>query len=223
MRKTNKIKKVTFLAASLAVTVMIPTSFTQAASLNSGSATGMVNSIFNRVGLEQKQNSSTPSSNVQQAQDANINKNINSESSLNSKPESSSDLKQSNINRANKIIKTGEKYLGTPYKFGSSSNTTRTFDCSSFVQRVYAENGIKLPRNSRQQSKVGTTVPKSQLQKGDLIFFKTKKSNGRVAHVGIYAGNNKILHTWGPGGVKYESLNTPWLKQGYLHAKRVIK
>ncbi len=130
---------------------------------------------------------------------------------------------QSSVALADQIIKTGEKYLGTPYQFGAPSGQTRTFDCSSFVQYVFKKNGISLPRNSRQQSTVGTSVSKSNLQKGDLMFFKTAHSGGRIAHVGIYAGNNKILHTWGPGGVRYDSLNAGWLKQGFVGAKRVIK
>lgn len=100
------------------------------------------------------------------------------------------------------IIQIGKQYLGTPYQFGSSSSTTRTFDCSSFTQRVFKKAGIQLPRNSRQQSKIGTAVSKSNLQVGDLIFFKSYRgSSKRITHVAIYAGNNKILHTYGKPGV----------------------
>lgn len=130
---------------------------------------------------------------------------------------------QSTVTLADKIIKTGEKYLGTPYRFGAPSGQTSVFDCSSFTQYVFGKNGISLPRTSSQQSTVGTYVKKADLQVGDLLFFKTSKSNGKVGHVGIYAGNNKILHTWGPGGVKYDSLYTKWLYESYLGAKRVIK
>jgi cell wall-associated NlpC family hydrolase len=123
---------------------------------------------------------------------------------------------------ADKIIQTGEKYLGTPYQYGAPAGQTRTFDCSSFVQFVYGQNGINLPRSSREQAHVGQTVPLSQIQKGDLLFFTAGRSDGQIGHVGIYAGNNKVLHTWGPGGVRYDSLNTPWLKQTLVLAKRVI-
>jgi peptidoglycan endopeptidase LytE len=51
---------------------------------------------------------------------------------------------------ADKIIQTGEKYLGVPYKFGARSGRTDMFDCSSFTQYVYWKNGTKLPRTSRQ-------------------------------------------------------------------------
>jgi peptidoglycan endopeptidase LytE len=127
---------------------------------------------------------------------------------------------QSNI-LADQIIKTGEKYLGVPYKYGAPSGQTKLFDCSLFVQQTFKENGISLPRSSRQQAQVGVTVSRNNLKKGDLIFTTTSTSNGQIAHVGIYAGNNKVLHTWGPGGVRYDSL-TGWLDKGFVTAKRVI-
>ena len=124
---------------------------------------------------------------------------------------------------ADKIIATGEKYLGTPYQYGAASGQTRTFDCSSFTQYVFKQNGISLLRSSRQQYTQGTSVARDQLKKGDLLFFTLRSSGGKIGHVGIYAGNNQILHTWGSKGVQFESLDHAWLKQGYVGAKRVIK
>lgn len=143
-------------------------------------------------------------------------------SSENSNGQSNTGGNQESSALADKIIATGEKYLGTPYQYGAKSGQTSTFDCSSFTQHVFKQNGIDLPRNSRQQSTVGTTVSKSQLKKGDLLFFTAKSSGGKIGHVGIYAGDNKILHTWGPGGVRYDSLSTGWLQDGFVTAKRVI-
>ncbi|WP_210166685.1 C40 family peptidase, partial [Bradyrhizobium japonicum] len=113
------------------------------------------------------------------------------------------------------IIRLGEKYMGTPYKFGSSSSTTSTFDCSSFVQRVFKEAGIKLPRDSRQQSATVKEISVSQLQKGDLVFFRSYgSSNPRITHVAIYAGNDKLLHTYGSPGVTYSKFSgTSWEKR----------
>lgn len=125
---------------------------------------------------------------------------------------------------AAKVIKTGEKYDNTPYKFGSSSSTTRTFDCSSFTQRVFKEAGIiSLPRDSRQQSAVGKTVSLSNMKKGDLIFMRSSHSSSdRITHVAIYAGNGKILHTYGSPGVTYSKFsNTNWEKR-VVKVKRVI-
>lgn len=122
-----------------------------------------------------------------------------------------------------KVIEIGKDYLHTPYKFGSSSSTTRTFDCSSFVQRVFKRVGISLPRSSRSQSQVGKLVSKSNLQVGDLIFFRSyKSSSNRITHVAIYAGNNKLLHTFGKPGVTFTSFRgTSWEKR-FVKARRVL-
>ncbi|MGF9817918.1 C40 family peptidase [Brevibacillus agri] len=127
-------------------------------------------------------------------------------------------------NLADKVIKIGEKYMGTKYKYGSSSSTTKTFDCSSFTQRVFKEAGITLPRDSRQQSIVGTTVSKKNLQKGDLVFMKASvnSSSDRITHVAIYAGDGKILHTYGSPGVTYSKFDgTNWEKR-VVKIKRVL-
>lgn len=125
-------------------------------------------------------------------------------------------------NVTNQVISNGLKYKGTPYKFGSSKNTTRTFDCSSFTQRVFKEAGITLPRDSRQQSRVGQRVSKDQLQKGDLIFFRSSgSSSSRITHVAIYAGNNTLLHTYGsPGVTTSKFFGTSWEKRFEI-ARRV--
>jgi len=136
----------------------------------------------------------------------------------------SSNSSQTSSSTANKVIANGEKYMGTKYKFGSSSSTTKTFDCSSFTQRVFKEAGITLPRDSRQQSTVGKTVAKKDLQKGDLIFMKSsaKNASDRITHVAIYAGNGKILHTYGSPGVTYSKFDgTNWEKR-VVKIKRVI-
>lgn len=124
---------------------------------------------------------------------------------------------------ADQVITNGLKYKGVPYKFGSSKNTTKTFDCSSFTQRVFKEAGIELPRDSRQQSKVGKQVSKNQLQKGDLIFFRSSgSSSSRITHVAIYAGNNTLLHTYGkPGVTTTKFKGTSWEKRFEI-ARRVI-
>lgn len=126
-------------------------------------------------------------------------------------------------NLADQVIAAGEKYLGTPYEFGASSSTTSEFDCSSFTQRTFKDVGIKLPRNSRQQSTVGQEISKNELQKGDLIFFRTAgSSSDRITHVAIYAGDNKLLHTYGKPGVTYtEFEGTSWEKR-FVTARRVL-
>ncbi|MBG9942516.1 C40 family peptidase [Brevibacillus formosus] len=127
--------------------------------------------------------------------------------------------------KADKVIATGRKYMGTPYKFGASSNTTAVFDCSSFTQRVFkVAVGKSLPRSSRDQAKKGTSVSKANLKKGDLVFFKasTTTTSKRITHVAIYAGNNKLLHTYGKPGVTYSTFKgTSWEKR-FVSARRVL-
>jgi cell wall-associated NlpC family hydrolase len=129
---------------------------------------------------------------------------------------------------ANQIILTARKYLGTPYVFNAPSYRTDMFDCSSFTQYVFGVNGIPLPRNSRQQFLTGTPVPFHRIQKGDLLFFTTKKRKNRkgvskIGHVGIYIGNNQMLHTYRQGEkVTISVLNSRWTKK-FVGAKRVLK
>ena len=129
----------------------------------------------------------------------------------------------SQANTASQVISIGLRYRGVPYKFGSSKNTTRTFDCSSFTQHVFKQVGINLPRDSRQQSSVGKHVSKGQLKKGDLVFFRSYGSaSPRITHVAIYAGNNTLLHTYGrPGVTTTQFRGTSW-EQRFEGARRVL-
>ena len=123
------------------------------------------------------------------------------------------------------ILTTAQKYMKVPYKFGAKpADAPRLFDCSSYIQYVFKQHGITLPRDSRQQSAVGTKV--TALQPGDLLFFKypERYSDGRVGHVGIYMGNGQMIHTVPKTGVtitKYQS-SSYWSKN-FLYAKRVIR
>ncbi|RKD26056.1 hypothetical protein BEP19_02800 [Ammoniphilus oxalaticus] len=125
-----------------------------------------------------------------------------------------------------KLIATGKKYLGVPYKLGGK--TPKAFDCQGFTRYVFSKQGVNLPSGARNQSKVGKYVSRSNLKVGDLVFFSTSatkkyssSSIKRIGHVGIYAGNGKVLHTYGKGGVKFSDLNSKWWKSHYVTARRV--
>jgi cell wall-associated NlpC family hydrolase len=77
--------------------------------------------------------------------------------------------------------------IGSPYRYGATG--PNAFDCSGLISWAYKKVGVSLPRTSRAMSKVGTPVSRDQLQPGDLVFFYKP-----VSHVGIYIGDNKILH-----------------------------
>lgn len=118
---------------------------------------------------------------------------------------------------ADQVIATGLKYQGVPYEYGAESGNTSSFDCSSFTQFIFEQNGISLPRSSKQQSTVGTLVPRDELQPGDLVFFYSP-----IHHVAIYMGDGKILHTYGDDGVTITPLDTGWWDSHYTTARRVL-
>ncbi|MCD9026526.1 C40 family peptidase [Cohnella silvisoli] len=123
---------------------------------------------------------------------------------------------------ADNVIATGKQFLGVPYQFGAKSNRTDVFDCSSFTQYVFKQNGISIPRSSKQQSNVGTFVPRDQLQPGDLIFSDTNR-DGVINHVSLYIGNGQLLHTYRVGiGVTISKFAGSTWDRTYVTARRVL-
>lgn len=118
------------------------------------------------------------------------------------------------------VLNTAYRYRGRPYVFGATG--PRTFDCSSFVRYVYRQHGIYLPRTAAAQSRVGTRVSKGNLIAGDIVFFKNTYKRG-ISHVGIYAGNNRIIHAFPRKGVTVDSLSNSYLRAKYAGSKRVLR
>ncbi|WP_407309417.1 C40 family peptidase [Desulfosporosinus sp. SB140] len=121
--------------------------------------------------------------------------------------------------KANAIIDTAKKYIGISYQWGGESPITG-FDCSGFVQYVFAQNGITLPRVSSQQYTVGTSVNFKDLQPGDLLFFSIDQ-NGTVDHVGIYIGNDQFINASSSKGVTIYPIGPYW-ESVYLGSKNVF-
>ncbi|MGW2589496.1 NlpC/P60 family protein [Streptomyces sp. NPDC001515] len=91
--------------------------------------------------------------------------------------------------------------VGAPYVYGATG--PGSFDCSGLTQWAYAQAGANITRTTYSQITQGTQIPRSQLKPGDLVFFSG------TSHVGLYAGNNTVLHAPKPGTyVRYESMNT---------------
>lgn len=118
------------------------------------------------------------------------------------------------------LLAFGKDYIGTPYQYGSQPGDTSTFDCSSFVQYVFKQAGIDLPRTSVSQSYTGEKVDKGYLSVGDLVFFKT--GGGGISHVAIYAGDGKILHASTSQGVTVSNMNSNYWSKAYVTARRVL-
>ncbi len=118
----------------------------------------------------------------------------------------------------NNIVRTADSFLGVPYRWGGES-VEEGFDCSGFTMTVYRLNGLGLPRSSRSQWHTGRPVDKSDLKKGNLVFFSTA-GNGKVSHVGIYIGNGQFIHAPGRGKkVRRSSLKSRYYKAHYAGAK----
>lgn len=123
---------------------------------------------------------------------------------------------------ANDIIATGKSFLGVPYRFGAESGRTDQFDCSSFTQYVFKKHGIELPRSSREQAAAGVKVSKNELQPGDLVFSDTNR-DGKINHVSIYMGEDKLLHTYKVGvGVTITDFSGSAWDKTFVTARRVI-
>lgn len=116
------------------------------------------------------------------------------------------------------IVSTAKRYLGVKYVWGGT--TPSGFDCSGFTQYVFAQHGISLPRVSRDQFNVGTSVSFSNLQPGDLVFFSLDQDKV-IDHEGIYVGNGQFINASTSKGVTIYSLGQYW-KSHYVGAKRVL-
>ncbi|WP_026841493.1 C40 family peptidase [Citrifermentans bremense] len=124
------------------------------------------------------------------------------------------------VDNLKELKKSAYGFLGTRYRFGGSSRSG--IDCSSFVQHVFRDLEVSLPRTAREQFEVGNAVAPGDLQKGDLIFFATYASY--PSHVGIYLGNNKMIHASSRDRrVVISSLNTSYYRSRFLGAKRIAK
>jgi cell wall-associated NlpC family hydrolase len=107
---------------------------------------------------------------------------------------------------------------GTPYRNGGTDPSG--FDCSGFTQYVFAQYGVALPREVREQYRWGTPVPADQLAPGDLVFFTT--TDPGASHVAIVIGGDQFVHAPSSTGVvRVERLTAGYWSQRYLGARRI--
>ena len=116
------------------------------------------------------------------------------------------------------IIKEAEKYLGYPYVWGGSSPST-SFDCSGFVSWVINHSGWDVGRLGAQGlCNICTPVPSANVKPGDLVFFTGTYDTPGVSHVGIYVGNNMMIHCGDP--ISYVNLNSNyWQSHFYRYGR----
>ncbi len=141
-------------------------------------------------------------------------------------PEAQTQADASDVNpaswsgRAREVLVQALSLTGTQYKYGGNSPETG-FDCSGFVRYVFKQAAsLTLPHNALAISQAGQSVAKSDLQPGDLVFFKTLKNT--FSHVGIYLGNNRFIHSPSKGGqVRVDDMQEGYWAKHFNGAQRI--
>ncbi|HGJ8838499.1 TPA: C40 family peptidase [Neisseria gonorrhoeae] len=124
---------------------------------------------------------------------------------------------------ADELIGNAMGLLGIAYRYGGTSVSTG-FDCSGFMQHIFKRAmGINLPRTSAEQARMGAPVARSELQPGDMVFFRTL-GGSRISHVGLYIGNNRFIHAPRTGkNIEITSLSHKYWSGKYAFARRIKK
>jgi cell wall-associated NlpC family hydrolase len=110
-------------------------------------------------------------------------------------PDASGDLPQNGNTKG--LVSFAKKFLGVPYVWGGTS--PNGFDCSGFVQYVYKQMGVNLPRISADQARAGKRVGLGDLKPGDLVAWDNSSRNSGADHIAIYIGNGLIIEAPRPG------------------------
>ena len=118
-----------------------------------------------------------------------------------------------------RLVSEARKWLGVPYSYGG--NSRKGVDCSGMVVAVYRDAAsLKLPRSSADQHRYCRDISRKDLEAGDLVFFKGS-SKGKVSHVGIYIGDNKMIHASSSRGVIVSDLAEKYYISHYHASGRV--
>ncbi|RSK41943.1 C40 family peptidase [Mangrovimonas spongiae] len=124
----------------------------------------------------------------------------------------------------NNIIAEAETYHGVRYKYGG--NTKRGMDCSGLVTTAFKSEDILLPRTTSSLSTHGDWIDLKNVQKGDLLFFATKKNSRKVNHVGIVTntrpGYVEFIHSTTSRGVITSKLSEKYWYFAFVQARRVL-
>jgi len=133
-------------------------------------------------------------------------------------------VKKISKSKTERIINNAQGYAGTRYKFGGT--TSSGMDCSGLIYVSFQKENIVLPRVSRDMAQKGQPVRDKNIEKGDLLFFKTNKKNNRINHVGLVTdvknGEVYFIHATSSKGVLTSNLNERYWSNAYTMARRVL-
>jgi len=122
--------------------------------------------------------------------------------------------------RGTSVLSQAYRFLGVPYRRGGT--TPKGFDCSGLVYYLHKNVGVSLPRTAHAQYLNSFPVAQSDLQAGDLVFFRTNRGTRRITHVGVYVGDNKFIHSRSPGKrVAITSLSNSYYRSRFVRGGRV--
>ena len=132
-----------------------------------------------------------------------------------------SSMLSSSIDKAQNMLSYALGLVGVNYKYGGTSPETG-LDCSGFVSYVYKQAaGLVLPHNAKAISMFGQKIAISELQPGDLVFYKTMRH--AYSHVGIYLGNNRFIHSASTGsGVEVVNMQDSYWTKRFNGARRMV-
>lgn len=121
---------------------------------------------------------------------------------------------------AKAVVDDARSWIGTPYAYGGK--TRDGADCSGFVMAVFGEAaGIAMPRSTRDQREFCKEIDPDKAKPGDLLFFTSKGSSGKTAHVGLFVGNGQMIHASSSRGVVADALSQDYWREHLAGAGRV--
>lgn len=125
---------------------------------------------------------------------------------------------------ATKVVENAKQFDGVRYKYGGT--TKKGMDCSGLVFTSFKQENISIPRTTSDLAKTGNWIDLKEVQKGDLLFFATKKNSRTINHVGIVTesriGNVEFIHASTSNGVMISNLAERYWYFAFVQARRVL-